>query len=222
MIQPILTKFIQVRISLPRSLVSLQNNSESKSFQVSFRPKANSKSSLSVIGTVSHNLHKMRRNALSPFFSKRSVMEYADSIQLCVDNLCAKLETFHASQSPINLRIAFGALTIDMITLYSYGRSYASLEKSNFDPELYQTMASGGELALLLKQCPWIFKLANLLPYSLAARLDPKVKNVINRKRVMKPQIRIALQDADRVLSIGNRSTNTSNYERQQQKSRSI
>ena len=127
----------------------------------------------------------MRKRALSSFFSKRSVVKYADSIQLCVDKLCVRFEEFQTSQKSIDLRLVFGALTIDMISLYSYGRSYNCLEKPDFDIEFYQLMTSGGELALLGKQCPWIFKIANLLPYSLATSLEPKIKHLIKRKRVI-------------------------------------
>lgn len=119
-------------------------------------------------------------------------MKYADSIQSCVDKLCARFEEFNTSQTPINLRLIFGALTIDIISLYSYGKSYKTLEKSDFDLDLYQLMTSGGELALLLKQCPWIFKTIDTLPYSLVMRLNPQIRNVITRKIVRQSRKRIA------------------------------
>lgn len=147
----------------------------------------NSISSLAVVGTASHNLHKMRKDALALFFSKRSVMMSADLIQLCVDKLCVRLEELAISQRSMNLRVIFGALSMDVICLFGYGRSYNSLEKSDFDIDLYQVMSSGGELALLLKQCPWMFQAANMLPYSLVARLNPKLMLAINRKHVGQP-----------------------------------
>lgn len=142
------------------------------------------RSSKSIISTIPHNHHRIRRSALSPFFSKRSVMEYSGSIQLCVEKLCTRLEEFCASQRPVNLYVALSALTIDVISLYCYGKAYDSLGKPDFDAELEKNMSSAGELALLLRQCPWIFTLANLLPYSIAIRLDPKVKGMINRRKV--------------------------------------
>lgn len=145
----------------------------------------------------------MRRHALSSFFSKRSVMEYAHSMQSCVENLCVRLEAFHTSQSPINLRIIFFALTIDMISLCSFGRSYKCLEKSDFDLDLYQLITSTPELALLLKQFPWMIKIADLLPYSLVVRLSSQIKHGINLRRVTQPQSRIALEEAKRVPSTG-------------------
>ena len=185
MIQLILMSSTRVGTKPPISLVRLHNNSESKSsHNIPFRYMIYSISSLAVIGTVSHHLHKTRKDALGAFFSKRSVMRSADSIQSCVDRLCGRLEEYCLSQRSINLRVIFGALSMDVISVFGYGRSYNSLEKSDFDHELYQLMSSGGELALLLKQCPWIFQIANLLPYSFVARFDPKIMLAVKRKEV--------------------------------------
>lgn len=126
----------------------------------------------------------MRKDALGPFFSKRFVMRSADTLQLCVDKLCVRLEELQTSQRSINLRVIFGALSMDMICSYGYGKSFNSLEKSDFDVESYRLWSSGGELALLLKQCPWIFQIANLLPYSFVARFDPKIMLAVKRKEV--------------------------------------
>ena len=126
----------------------------------------------------------MRRNHLNPFFSKRAVNECAGLIQSCVSKLCARLEEFHASQKPVDLQVAYSALTIDVITLYCLGRSYGSLEKPDFDPQLGKGMASSGELRLLLKQFPWIFKVFTLLPYSITGRLNPNAMDMVNRRRV--------------------------------------
>lgn len=146
-----------------------------------------SDSSGSVLSTVPHNLHKMRRGALNPFFSKRSVIEYSSLIQASVDKLCTRLEEFQESQTPLDLRVAFAALTVDIISMYSYGRSYDSLAKTDMDPSVYRNIASGGELGLLLNQYPWILKIANLLPYRLVALLDSNVTAMINRRNVGDP-----------------------------------
>lgn len=53
------------------------------------------------------------------------------------------------------------------------------------DPSLYKNIAAAGELGLLLKHYPWIFTIANLLPYWLVTYLDPNVIPVINQRNVM-------------------------------------
>lgn len=126
----------------------------------------------------------MRRSPLNPFFSKRSVNEYASFIQSCVSKLCARLEEFQTSHKPVDLQVAYSALTLDVISLYCLGRSYNSLEKPDFDSQLGKGIASGGELRLLLKQFPWIFKVFTLLPHSIAVRLNRNAMHMINRRNV--------------------------------------
>ena len=145
----------------------------------------NTDSPLSILTTIPHDLHKMRRAPLNPFFSKRSVTAYASLIQASIDKLCARLEEFHTRQSPLNLRLAFSALTADVISWYSYGRSYDMLEKPDFNPELYGNLKANGELALFLRYYPWVMKIANFLPYWLVKFLNPKVMTLIKSRKVM-------------------------------------
>ena len=142
---------------------------------------------MSTISTIPHNLHKMRRSSLNPFFSQKSVIEYAGSIQVCVDKFCARLEEFCSPKSTIELKIAFAALTGDVISLYSFGKAYNGLDDPHFDPKLYRGTSSGGELALLLMQFPWIFPIANLLPYWFVARMDSNVADMLDRRSVSGP-----------------------------------
>ena len=177
---------IQHRTSRWTSPNPLQALSESKSSPMSHRSVvANSQqSSLSILTTFPHHLHKMRRDPLNPLFSKRTVNEYAGFIQSCVTKLCTRFDEFHVCQQPIELQVAYSALTLDMITLYCLGRSYGSLEKADFDPQLGRGIASGGELRLLLKQFPWILKIFALLPSSIASRLNRNCVDMVSRRRV--------------------------------------
>lgn len=111
--------------------------------------------------------------------------ELAGLIQSCVDKLCARLEEFQQSGNAVDLRVAFSALTVDVISMYAYGRSFRILEKPDMDPNLYRNISSGGELGLLLKQYPWIWKIASMLPYWLLTLLNPNVINMVNQRKVM-------------------------------------
>ena len=58
---------------------------------------------LSVGGSLQHDLHRKRREALNPFFSKKSVVELGPMISRKVDLLCNRLEHHLSSQIPISL-----------------------------------------------------------------------------------------------------------------------
>ncbi len=126
----------------------------------------------------------MRRAALNPFFSKASILKYAGIIQACTEKLCERLEGFRESGTPVDLRVVFSALTIDVISKYSYGKSYNSLEKPDMEPDTYRTILSAGELTHLLKYYPWIMAAANLLPNWLVS-LNRNVSIMLKRKEVI-------------------------------------
>ena len=52
---------------------------------------------------MNHELHRKRREALNPFFSKRSVLALGSMISGKVDLLCASLERHVKDGTPINL-----------------------------------------------------------------------------------------------------------------------
>lgn len=65
----------------------------------------------SVLGTVHHDLHRMRRAILSPFFSKASVYRLEPVIQDKVDEMMERMEGFRVSRQPIPLFEMFAAYT---------------------------------------------------------------------------------------------------------------
>ena len=76
---------------------------------------------LSVGGTADHDLHKKRREALNPFFSKKSVVKLGPMIAEKVQELCRRLEECMRQQTPINLSDAYYAFAIDIVSQYSFG-----------------------------------------------------------------------------------------------------
>ena len=138
----------------------------------------------SIFSTAPHLLHKLRRSPMNPFFAKRTVAAQAVSIQRLVDKLCARFTEFRASQQPLTLQLVFTALTADIISLYCFGESYDVLSRPNFDPEMYQVIASGGELALLLRQYPWVFTIFMALPRWIVVKLNSPAMYMMRRRAV--------------------------------------
>lgn len=75
----------------------------------------------SAFGTSNHDLHRMRRAALNPFFSKQKVRALQPKIENVVENLLSRFEGFAESKQPLPLSDAFAALT--------YGRSTRQFSK---------------------------------------------------------------------------------------------
>ena len=66
---------------------------------------------LSVGGSLQHELHRKRREALNPFFSKKSVVDLGPMISRKVDLLCKRLEDHLKSQVPISLSDVYYAFS---------------------------------------------------------------------------------------------------------------
>lgn len=92
------------------------------------------------VGTTSHELHRVRRAALNPFFSRRSVTRLEPVIRANIDKLRARLEGFANTDEPVNVTDAFTALSADVIGGFAFGRSYGFLDAKDFNPGWHKLM----------------------------------------------------------------------------------
>lgn len=72
----------------------------------------------SMASAVSHDLHRLRRSSLNPFFSKAAVLRLEERIQSRVRILCERLSGFLERKEIIDISVAMTSLTLDIITEY--------------------------------------------------------------------------------------------------------
>jgi len=65
----------------------------------------------SAFGTPEHNLHRRRRAALNPYFSKAKVRILQPRIESGLNNLLARFREFQESGEPMTVSLAYAALT---------------------------------------------------------------------------------------------------------------
>ncbi|KAL3463238.1 cytochrome P450 [Aspergillus heterothallicus] len=70
--------------------------------------------------TADYNLHKVRRESLTPFFSKKNILYLEGVITNKVDQLKRLIETHAATNTPINLSDAFFAFSNDVVTNFLF------------------------------------------------------------------------------------------------------
>ena len=136
--------------------------------------------SSSVFNTVPHSEHRMRRAPLNPFFSKQSVAKLEPMIKNVVEKLCSRLSGFQRSKEAVNVRHAFAALTMDVITDYAYAQSYNCLDEPDFAPIWPEAVDSISEQTHINKQFPWILPLMRLIPLWLVKQLNPHIMRLIS------------------------------------------
>ena len=85
-----------------------------------------------MIGTLDHAHHRLRRAALNPYFSKQAVAKLEPIIRTVIENLCRSFREAKGKGVPINLNHAFATLTMDIITEYSFSKSYGCVDEPDF------------------------------------------------------------------------------------------
>ena len=143
----------------------------------------------SVFGTTDHDVHRMRRKALEPFFSPANVKRLGQMLKHHVTRLCERLEDEGAKGDPVRIKLGFACLATDVITEYAMGKSYDTVEYPNFFPDWSDTLASVGLAGYFLKSFYWLFPLSEMIPIWMAKRLSPGFGWLLELKAKSRRQI---------------------------------
>ena len=119
---------------------------------------------LSTFATAQHNLHRLRRSALNPFFSKRAIAKTEPIILDKLERLCRRFEDAIKTKEVIRLDVAYMALTMDIITHWAYGESYNYLAEDDFKLSWKETVIAGSANGVFLRQFPWALPVVSLPP----------------------------------------------------------
>ncbi|KAL4999466.1 cytochrome P450 [Aspergillus recurvatus] len=127
----------------------------------------------SVLTTAPDSLHRIRRNALNPFFSRQRILGLQDIIRQKLNILIKRVEEYKALNAPVPINRGFMAFSEDVIMQYCFGHDYAALDKQGWAPTLHDSFVNVTLAANTALHFPIIPKIMNALPQSWLARLDP-------------------------------------------------
>jgi cytochrome P450 len=125
------------------------------------------------LATVDHDLHRVRRAAINPFFSKSNVRKLEGIIKLKSSRVLAHMTALEGSGKPLRLTHLYGAFTSDVIVEYAFGESHNDLAKSDLNANFFQMMGSIHHVGAAAKQIWWLLPLLLSIPESITTRLDP-------------------------------------------------
>ncbi|KAH7348389.1 cytochrome P450 [Rhexocercosporidium sp. MPI-PUGE-AT-0058] len=144
----------------------------------------------SVFATHKHDLHRVRRSALAPFFSMASVRRLQPVIQGRLDLLLERLRGFRDKDEVLMASWAFAAYTNDIVMEYCFGRCDNRLEAEDFDPSYRDASFFGSTAGSFMKHAPWVNNLMQALPMWAAASLHPAMASFMAQKRDNLAQIK--------------------------------
>lgn len=151
----------------------------------------------STFSTVSHELHRLRRGAIAPFFSVRSVAQLEPLIRSKVEKLSNRFEAIAATGEVVRLDAAFMALTMDVICDYSFRRDRKYLDEPDFKLEWKQTIMEAFEGGALARQFPWIQSVMKSLPLWLVKILVPPLGSFLAWRNLVEQQVQPILGGTD-------------------------
>lgn len=135
-------------------------------------------------GTIRHEQHRLRRAALSPYFSKQSVTRLEPTIRSTIEHLCTRFKEFQKTGTPVELEAAYAALTLDIITDYAFAKPYGALSRPDFAREWPKWMMTISASSHIIKQFGWLLPLMRAMPAWFALKIDPGMVLLIQLKKV--------------------------------------
>lgn len=142
----------------------------------------------SLASAVEHDLHRARRGALNPFFSRRMVDELESSIRQKIEKLRAKLDVCARQGEVVNLGAAATAMTLDVITEYSFGKALGCLEEENFAPRWKRLMSDIFESVPVTKHYPIVMRIMSSLPDSWVKVLNSDMAPMFEARAAIETQ----------------------------------
>ncbi|TGZ79934.1 cytochrome P450 [Ascodesmis nigricans] len=111
-----------------------------------------------LFGRLNPTAHRIRRDLLNPFFSKKSISALSTTSQLIprtATTFLTRLTSFAASGEEFRIDLAFKCFTIDVISTYTFNRCFNTLQLANFDPLEVSAILGAIRQATLAEFFPW-------------------------------------------------------------------
>ncbi|KAK3302990.1 cytochrome P450 [Chaetomium strumarium] len=145
---------------------------------------------MSGFATPEHDIHRMRRAAINPFFSKRKIAQYAPHIQRHMDRLVNRVKSeFVGNDSILNLSDMWSAFTADVVVGYIFEKPYDFILSPDFRAAFTDATMALMKPVHWITFFPWPFKLAKMLPGRLVRSISSTLGAVIEYQEEMKDQI---------------------------------
>ena len=151
----------------------------------------------SLVGTISHDHHRLRRSYLNSYFSKRAITGLVPYIHDRIDQLTRRFENAFHKSSVVHLQLDFAALTADVITQYCYGWSYGYLDDPTPAEKIDLVDAVAGLMRMfhVNRFFPILITIFRASPPSVVRWLQPFMADLFDVKAKLRQQATEALRN---------------------------
>ncbi|TVY37544.1 Cyrochrome P450 monooxygenase [Lachnellula subtilissima] len=149
----------------------------------------------SVFSTIDHQHHRLRRQPLSPFFSKQSILRLEPTISSMVEKLSSRIAEFKRSGQPMPLRLSYACLSTDIVHLYAFNIYSNHLDSQDFSPKWNETIASVSKLTTFMKHFPWLYKVFPRLPEWITSAISPDMVLLLDWQNLLRRQVQRSIDE---------------------------
>jgi hypothetical protein len=114
--------------------------------------------------TASNELHRIRRAALNPMFSRKSVLELEDVVQEKVNKLCQRLEMGLEEGKAVDLHHGLMCVSADVLSEFAFDQCFNLLNEDDFGISFYAMLKSTVVPAFAFRQWPLLQTILLNLP----------------------------------------------------------
>lgn len=134
--------------------------------------------------TPSPEVHRVKRAALSPFFSRKNVFALEDIVHQKADKLVARMRQAFATGGAIDLHHGFRAISVDVITDYAFDRCSNYLDEEKFGVAFFNMIRDFGPATWFFQQFPAVQPFALATPFWLAKLMSGPLTRMMMHQEV--------------------------------------
>ncbi|KAH6660958.1 cytochrome P450 monooxygenase-like protein [Truncatella angustata] len=146
--------------------------------------------------TVPHELHRIRKDALSRFFSKGQTLKLESEVHDFSQRTINKMLRY-ADKGPFDVKEAFNCFTADIISQYAFGEPMGFVDQEGWEPNFATWVKSFFQSAYMMRHNALARNLG-AIAIPLATRLSKDLKTVMDQMTVVIPRyVEKAIKDPD-------------------------
>ncbi|KAF4459440.1 benzoate 4-monooxygenase cytochrome p450 [Fusarium albosuccineum] len=152
--------------------------------------------SVTGFSTVPHEVHRMRKGALSKYFSRQQMLKLEGEVTnfalMATDKMLRS-----AGKKPFDVKEAFNCFTADIISQYAFGEPMGFIAQEGWEPNFATWVKSFFRSAYMMRHNALARKMAQVLPL-LSDYMGEDIKAVMRQMNVTIPEyIRAALKNPE-------------------------
>ncbi|KAL3480912.1 cytochrome P450 [Aspergillus californicus] len=155
-------------------------------------------------GAIHHDIHRKRRAAINPFFSKAKSSQLEPIISTALARLLQRVENCRQTGTIMPMNLATAAATCDIITQYCFGQSTDFLLREDYNKAYFDAVEMQFALSHWMIHFSWLGPLLYSAPANMLSWLMPGLGSLFKMRQRWEQQV-------ERIMRQGDHSIQTEN-----------